>query len=534
LRKSRVASAKKGHKPAHERRKPKSTRASDPLNRRSAPSDLAPAKFRAIGHSLVDSVADFLARLPKARTASPLLPDAMRAKLGKRAMPEKGTDIAPIIEKFSRLFFDHSTHNGSPRFFGYITSSAAPIGALADLLAAAVNPNVGAWALSPIASEIENESIRWLADFMGLPGKWDGVLVSGGNMANIVGFFAARKAKATWDIRVKGVADSESKRLVVYGSAEMHTWINKAADMAGLGTAAVRWIATDDEHRMRSDELRKRIVEDRAAGLHPFLVVGTAGSVGTGATDPLPEIAKICSEFDLWFHVDGAYGAPAVALDDASTDLKGLRLADSIAIDPHKWLYSSIEAGCLLTRHPDALRDAFAFKPPYYQFDDNEGQEVKNYFEYGPQNTRGFRALKIWLGFQQAGASGYRRMIADDIALAHRLHESVGEQELLEQGSVALSISTFRFVPADLRRRSHGDKAVTEYLNELNARIATALRLSGSAFVSNAHIEDRFMLRACIVNFRTTLADVQLLPVLIVAIGRDIDEKFRPTSLRRS
>ena len=529
----------KGRRPAKRNklakaRKPKSTRTSDPLIRRSAPSDLAPEKFRAIGHSLVNSVADFLARLPKTRTASPLLPDALRARLGKREMPEKGGDIAPIIERFSRIFFDHSTHNGSPRFFGYITSSAAPIGALADLLAAAVNPNVGAWALSPIASEIENESIRWLGNFMGLPGKWDGVLVSGGNMANIVGFFAARKAKATWDIRAKGVADPESRRLVVYGSAEMHTWINKAADMAGLGTAAVRWIATDDAHRMRPDALRKRIDEDRAAGLHPFMVVGTAGSVGTGATDPLPEIAKICKEFDLWFHVDGAYGAPAVALDDASDDLKGLRLADSIAIDPHKWLYSSIEAGCLLTRHPDALRDAFAFKPPYYQFDDNEGQEVKNYFEYGPQNTRGFRALKIWLGFQQAGASGYRRMIADDIALAHRLHEFVGEQELLEQGSVALSISTFRFVPADLRRRSHGDKVVTEYLNEVNARIATALRLSGSAFVSNAHIEDRFMLRACIVNFRTTLPDVQLLPVLIVAIGRDIDEKFRPASLRGS
>jgi aromatic-L-amino-acid/L-tryptophan decarboxylase len=232
--------------------------------------------------------------------------------------------------------------------------------------------------------------------------------------------------------------------------------------------------------------------------------------------------------------VDGAYGAPAVALDDASADLKGLRLADSIAIDPHKWLYNSIEAGCLLTRHPEALRDAFAFKPSYYQFDDNEGQEVKNYFEYGPQNTRGFRALKIWLGFQQAGASGYRRMIADDIELAHRLHEFVGEQELLEQGTVSLSIATFRFVPADLRRRSRGDKAVTDYLNELNARIATALRLSGRAFVSNAHIEDRYLLRACIVNFRTTLADVKELPEAIVELGRDLDERIRPKELRRT
>jgi glutamate/tyrosine decarboxylase-like PLP-dependent enzyme len=495
---------------------------------------MTPKEFRAIGHSLVDAVADFLARLPDSPTASSLLPDAMRAKLGKRAMPENGTDIVPVVDKFSRLFFDQSTQNGSPRFFGYITSSAAPIGALADLLAAAVNPNCGAWALSPIATEIENESIRWLADFMGLTGKWDGILVSGGNMANIVGFMVARRAKAPWDIRTKGLADSQSRRLVVYGSAEMHTWIYKAADMSGIGTDSIRWIATDDQHRLRANELRKQIAADREAGLFPFLVVGTAGSVGTGAIDPLPEIAKICKEFDVWFHVDGAYGAPAVALDNATNDLKGLRLADSIAIDPHKWLYSSLEAGCLLTRQPNALRDAFAFKPPYYQFDDNEGQEVKNYFEYGPQNSRGFRALKIWLGFQQAGASGYRRMIADDIELAQRMHEFIGKEKLLEQGTVSLSIATFRFVPADLRKRSTEAGAVTDYLNELNARIATALRLSGKAFVSNAHIGERYMLRACIVNFRTTLADVELLPKLIVKLGQELDGRFRPATLKWS
>src|SRR5258706_2213331 len=197
-------------------RKPKSTKVFDPLTKRSAPSDLAPEKFRAIGHALIDGIADFLEDLPDARTASPVLPDAMRATLGKREMPEKGADIAPILEKFSRFFFEHSTHNGSPRFFGYITSSAAPIGALADLLAASVNPNCGAWALSPIATEIENESIRWLAQFMGLPGKWDGVLVSGGKKADILRFFVPRTGKATVGIRAQGVAYPQSRGLVLY------------------------------------------------------------------------------------------------------------------------------------------------------------------------------------------------------------------------------------------------------------------------------------------------------------------------------
>jgi glutamate/tyrosine decarboxylase-like PLP-dependent enzyme len=494
---------------------------------------MPPDQFRELGHSLVDAIADFYAHLPAASTASPLLPDALREVVGTRKVPEKGTDIGPVLEDFRKLFFRHSTHNGSPRFWGYITSSGAPIGALADLLAAAVNPNCGAWALSPVATEIENECIRWLSEFMGLPGKWDGIVVSGGNMANIVAFIVARKAKATWDIRTDGIAASRSKPLVVYGSEEMHTWISKAADICGLGTAAVRWIAADKDHRIRLDELRLQIAQDRDAGLLPFMVCGTAGSVGTGAVDPLEELAKICKSNDMWFHVDGAYGAPAVALDDASVDLKGLRFADSIAIDPHKWLYAPLEAGCTLVRRRDDLHDTFSSKPSYYQFDDNEGQEVKNYYEYGPQNSRGFRALKIWLGFQQSGASGYRRMIADDIELARRLHDFVGREPLLEQGTQSLSITTFRFVPADLRKRAMQPGQVTDYLNELNARIATALRLSGKAFVSNAHLGERYMLRACIVNFRTTLADVELLPKLIVETGNELDASKRPSALKR-
>jgi glutamate/tyrosine decarboxylase-like PLP-dependent enzyme len=282
---------------------------------------------------------------------------------------------------------------------------------------------------------------------------------------------------------------------------------------------------------MRVDLLEEAIADDLAAGLTPFMVIGTAGTVGTGAIDPLPAIAAICRKYKLWFHVDGAYGAPAVALPDASEDLKGLRLADSIAIDPHKWLYSPLEAGCILTRHPSALRDAFSFKPHYYQFDDNEGQEVRNYFEYGPQNSRGFRALKIWLAFQQIGADGYRRMIADEIALAHRLHEMIAGHESLERGTVSLSITTFRYVPPDLHAVPD-DGSVTTYLNELNERIVTAIRLSGEAFVSNTFVEGRFMLRTCIVNFRTTLKDVAVVPDLVVRIGRELDAKLRPAQLK--
>jgi glutamate/tyrosine decarboxylase-like PLP-dependent enzyme len=349
----------------------------------------------------------------------------------------------------------------------------------------------------------------------------------------MVAFYAARTAKAGWDIRTDGFGTTNARRLVLYTSAETHTWVNKSADLAGLGTSAVRWIPTDDSLRMRVDLLESSIAADIAAGLAPFMVVGTAGTVGTGAIDPLPAIAELCAKYKLWFHVDGAYGAPAVALAEASKDLKGLRLADSIAIDPHKWLYSPIEAGCVLTPHGSALRDAFAFKPHYYQFDDNEGQEVRNYFEYGMQNTRGFRALKIWLAFQQIGANGYRRMIADEIALARRLHDFIADTESLENGTVSLSIATFRYLPADLREAARDD-AVASYLNDLNARIVTAARLSGEAFVSNCYIDGRYMIRACIVNFRTTLKDVAMLPRLVVRLGGELDAKLRPSSLKRT
>ena len=493
---------------------------------RNSPAELAPEEFRSIGHSLVDSVANFLSTLRTAPTASPLSPNAIRELLGTRAMPQDGGDVAAVMKDFSEKFFAHSTHNGSPRFFGYITSSAAPVGALADLLAAAVNPNVGAWALSPLATEVERETIRWIAEFLGLTPEWDGLLVSGGNMANLVGFVAAKTAKADWNIRESGLRSAEARNLVVYASSETHTWLNKATDISGLGTNAIRWVPVDADLRISVDALQNMIGEDIQAGLTPFMVVGTAGSVSTGAIDPLKEVAEVCSRFGLWLHVDGAYGAPAAGLANPPAGLESLGYADSIAVDPHKWLYSSLEAGCILTRHPDALRNAFSFAPPYYQFDDHDGEAVTNYFESGPQNSRGFRALKIWLAFQQVGANGFRQMIGDDIALAKKLHDLVGGSECLEQGTNSLSITTFRYVPIDLSTKRE-EKDVAEYLNELNARIVTAIRVGGRAFLSNAVVDHKFMLRACIVNFRTTEGDVASLPPLVESVGKKVDVELR-------
>jgi glutamate/tyrosine decarboxylase-like PLP-dependent enzyme len=408
---------------------------------------------------------------------------------------------------------------------GYITSSAAPIGALAELLAAAVNSNVGAWELAPAASEIEAQTIRWIAELVGYPPDCGGLLVSGGNMANMVCFLAGRRAMLGGGARSAGLGSARHR---VYTSALTHTWLQKAADLFGLGTDAIRWIPVDGAGRMDVAALRTRIAADREAGERPLMVIGTAGTVSTGAVDPIRELAALCREQGIWFHVDGAYGAPAAVLPDAPADLHALALADSLAVDPHKWLYAPIEAGCVLVRDPACLPAAFGWSPSYYRFETGGEEPPINYHEHGPQNTRGFRALKVWLALRRAGRSGYQRMIADDCRMAAELYRAAEAHPEIEALTLGLSIATFRYRPADLG----AGPAAEEYLNRLNETLLARLKTGGELFVSNAVLEGRFALRACIVNFRTTVADATGIPALVARSGRAVDAELRPAGLR--
>lgn len=490
---------------------------------RTAPIRMGREAFRAAGHRLVDEVADLLDSVPGRPVNPAESPDAVRALIGAESpLPREGADPEELLISTARLLFDHSLFNGHPRFFGYITSSAAPIGALADFLAASVNPNVGGWRLGPLATEIEAQTVRWIAEMIDYPTDSGGLLVSGGNMANFVCFFAARAARADWPIQEAGAAGAGARPLRVYTSAETHTWIQKAADLSGLGTDAVHWIPTDDGLRMDLDALRAAIRGDRAEGAIPMMVIGTAGSVSTGAVDPLRSLAEICREERTWFHVDGAYGALAAMVDDAPEDLHALDLADSVAVDPHKWMYAPLEAGCALVRDREALRRAFSYHPPYYHF----GTEATNFVDFGPQNSRGFRALKVWLAIRQVGRAGYARMIGDDIRLSRRMHERIAADSELQAVTQGLSISTFRFVPADLRDRI-GTEKVDRYLDELNEALLERVQVSGEAFVSNAVVRGRYLLRACIVNFNTTSVDVDALPAIVTRHGRALDSEMR-------
>jgi glutamate/tyrosine decarboxylase-like PLP-dependent enzyme len=304
--------------------------------------------------------------------------------------------------------------------------------------------------------------------------------------------------------------------------------VDKATELFGLGAKSVRWIETNADQQIDLDALEKQIIVDRSDGYYPFLVVGTAGTVSTGAVDPLPEIAAICKKYDLWFHVDGAYGGPAAALPNASSDLIGIRQADSIALDPHKWLYSPLEAGCVLVRDPKHLVETFSHHPTYYSFDGVKEDPPINYYEFGLQNSRGFRALKVWLALRHVGRDGYIQMIGNDIALAQALYQVIGKYPELQAVSQNLSITTFRFVPQNLPDAS---TEVEAYLNELNRKLDNRLQKSGDVFVSNALIDGKYLLRACIVNFRTSLSDIETVPEIVIGLGRKLDSEMRPKSL---
>jgi glutamate/tyrosine decarboxylase-like PLP-dependent enzyme len=486
---------------------------------RSSPLDLSPEQFRSLGHQLVDQLAELLRDMPNGPVTRGADVADVRAALTARGMPQDGSDPRALLDTAIGLLRAHNLYNGHPRFFGFITSSAAPIGALAELIAATINQNVGGYSLAPMATEIEAQTIRWIAELLGMPSGSGGVLVSGGNMANMVGLWAARAHTLGDGVRASGIRTLPPLR--IYASAETHTWLQKAADLSGIGTEALRWIATDDRQRIDTTALREAITRDVAAGDRPIAIIGTAGSVSTGAIDPLAKLAAIAREHDVWLHVDGAYGAPAAMLPDAPDDLKAIREADSIAVDPHKWLYAPLEAGCVIVRDPQTLRDAFSYHPPYYPDAVDEPDPPIYYHEWSPQNSRGFRALKVWLALQQVGRRGYERMLSEDIALARQMFELAEAHEELEAVTNGLSITTFRYVGAG----EDGTRAErVEELNALNKAIMERVQADGRAFLTNAVIDGVYLLRACIVNFRTGEEDVRALIDEVVRAGRALSQ----------
>ena len=491
-------------------------------NDRESPIEISKEEFQKLGYLLIDKIAVFIDTIHDRKVTSGNTPAEIQKILGNASLPEMGVPADQILSKAADLLIDYSLFNGHPKFFGYITSSAAPLGALADLLASAVNPNVGAQILSPVATEIEKQTIGWLAEFIGVSPNYGGIMVSGGNMANFTGFLAGRKAKSPKNIKEDGVSFASDK-LMIYCSRATHTWIEKAAILFGFGTKSIRYIPTTESNKMNDAILENTIQDDLKNGLMPIMVIGTAGDVSTGAVDNLNIIATICKKYNLWFHVDGAYGIPAAVLPELKNLFNGIEEADSIAMDPHKWLYSPLEAGCTLVKNPQHLIDTFSSHPEYYNFDNIENEPAQNFYEYGLQNSRGFRALKVWTTLQQIGSTGYKKLIGEDIELAKLLFHLADKHPELEAITQNLSITTFRYMPQDFNNNldMHND-----YLNELNETILNETQIGGEVFLSNAVINKKYCLRACIVNFRTAEKDIYEIVEIVVRKGRMIHKKI--------
>jgi len=479
--------------------------------KRNVPIEMRGAEFKEVGYRLIDQIAGFIDSIDRKPVTTDLSFTQLSSIIGRTSLPEDGKTAMEITQHAADVLLNYSLLNGHPRFLGYITSSAAPIGALADLLAAAVNPNVGARILSPAATAIEKQVVKWLGAFIGLPACFDGLLVSGGNMANFTAFFAAIHIKVPEHKR-EGIAGAIGKPLI-YCSRATHTWIEKAVSLSGMGINSIRWIPTDGANRMDNVVLEQTIREDKKNQMRPIMVVGTAGDVSTGAVDDLKGIAAICKNYDCWYHIDGAYGIPAAVVPEQRGLFEGMEDADSIAVDPHKWLYAPLEAGCTLVKDPNHLIQTYSSHPVYYNFSNEEEPEARNFYEYGFQNSRGFRALKVWMVLQQAGRRGFIDLIATDIELAGSLFRLASQHEELEAVSHHLSIVTFRYVPPGYPE---------EGLNKLNEVLLNELQCNGDVFLSNAVIDGRYCLRACIVNFRTSEKDIEEVVKIVVRNGRNI------------
>ncbi|MDL5514192.1 pyridoxal-dependent decarboxylase [Arenibacter sp. M-2] len=480
-------------------------------------------QFKTIGYQLIDKIAEFLDTIDEKPVTPGEGSQELQKILGRSSLPENGSPTEDIVSNAAALLMDHSLLNGHPKFMGYITSSPAPIGMLADLLAASVNSNVGAHILSPMATEIEKQTVQWLAEFIGVSPDYGGILVSGGNMANFTAFLAARTAKAPKTIKEDGLS-STSKKLLIYCSKTTHTWVEKAAILFGHGSKSTRWIPTDSTNKMDNMLLEQAIKNDLDEGHQPFMVVGTAGDVSTGTVDNLNGIASICKTYDLWFHIDGAYGIPAAIDPELKQMFMGIKEADSIALDPHKWLYSPLEAGCTLVKNPKHLTDTYSSYPEYYNFSKNDHGPALNFYEYGLQNSRGFRALKVWMALRQIGRNGYLKIIREDMELSKLLFLLAENHSELEAITQSLSITTLRYVP-----EGYGDKTDKNetYLNTLNEALLDELQQAGKVFLSNAIVHHKYCLRGCIVNFRTSKKDIEEIIEIIVREGKIIHQKLR-------
>ncbi len=477
-------------------------------------------EIQTLGRAALDFIAGYYSSLADRRVIHSTTSSALRSLLTE-PLPQSGAAFESLLETV-QVIAEFSRHNGHPRFFGYVSSPGTPVAALGSMIESALNVNLTCWRSGPAATELEHITINWLKEMLGYPAQAAGLLVSGGSMANFAGLAAARSVKAATEAGVNVVRDGVAavgRPMCLYVSREGHFSIRKAAGMLGIGEASVRAVQTNSRMEMDLDHLDRLVREDLSAGRLPFCVVANAGSAATGAFDPIGDLADFARRHNLWLHVDAAYGGFACLTPEARPLFERIAEADSVALDPHKWLYLPVGCGCILYQDPAAAQAAFRESAEYTRIIGLEDDEGFAFWDYGPELSRPFRALNLWLVLKYVGVQQLGEAIAHNMACARYLASLVtaaADFELVCPAS--LSIVCFRYRPRDFT----GD------LNALNERILANLQRGGSSYVSNAKIGPVFALRACVLNYRTTMRDIEILLEDVREAGRSASLETLP------
>lgn len=491
------------------------------------PGDIELGEFRRVGRQAIDSIADYHAELPD-RIVLPNVKPAEVAALFGAALPDEGEPAGALVADWRERVVPLLTAVGSPRHFAYVNGSGAMVGILAEALAACTNTNAGAWKLGPAAAEIERQCLRWIADFIGYPADTGGIMVSGGTMANFTALLTALRHVAPYDTTAGGLQDSaRGGRFLVYmADHEGHVSITRVADMLNLGRESVRLVPSRADFTMDAEALDLMLAADRERGDLPFCVVAQLGSVNVGAVDAIDGLADVCAKHGVWLHGDGACGLLAAGVSETRELFRGLERADSLSLDAHKLLGVPHDCGVVLVRHGERLRRAFSIEAPYLRgSSDGEGTTL-DYLEYGPQMSRSFRALKVWMVLRFFGARGLRELISKNLGLTRRLHNLVGDHpdfEVLHEPT--LYLYCFRYVPNALAERQD-EPAVRGLLDRLNQEIAEAVQRSGLALVMTTRVRGRVAIRMSICSHRTLVEDVEATFEAIARWGRLLNTKF--------
>ncbi len=490
--------------------------------------DWKPEEFRKLGYRVIDMIASYYDTVAEVRVFPPNT-SAEVEEVFREDLPVTGQDPDDILDDWQSKVLPYASHLGSPRYFGFVNGSGNMIGTLAEALAASVNMNLGGWPASPSATEIERQTISWLAELIGYPTDCGGLFASGGTMANFTALLTALRNGAPYDTTAHGLQDKSfpGKFKIYMSDHEGHISIVRVADLLNLGRESIRLVRSNEDFSMDTADLELKLDEDVRNGDIPLCVVAQVGSINVGVIDPLVEISRICKMRNVWFHADGSCGAVGAILPEKKSQYRGLELADSVSLDPHKWLYIPYDCGCVLVRDAEKMRRSFSLKAPYLRGSLSTDYTGLYYMEYGPEMSRSFRALKVWMSLRHFGVEGYRKLLSQNVKCVEYLDRLVRDSDDFEAlHKPNLLMYCFQYAPPLMVDKYGADPEVLqEHLDTLNQQMVDQIQLSGLAFIMTSRLRNRVVIRMSVCSHRTTLEDIDMVFSKLGEIGESLVQK---------